>query len=96
MSPTSSQQQERMNQAFNSLNGKEKAELLLASVIGKQLSGEWLELIKSAMAEYMVWHNQQHPNFETCEHCEIIKNNMIMYSAIKYWVEVFENTTGKK
>jgi len=96
MSRTNPQQQEGMNQQYANLNGKDKAEFLLASIIGRQIGDKWLELIESAMLEYVTWHNKQHANFQTCEYCEDVKNNMIMYSGMKHWVEVFNNTTNKK
>jgi hypothetical protein len=40
VSPITPQQQDSLNQDFNKLTGQEKAELLLTSVIGKQLTGE--------------------------------------------------------
>jgi hypothetical protein len=40
MSPITPEQQESLNQDFNKLNGQEKAELLLTSLIGHQFTGE--------------------------------------------------------
>ena len=96
MSSITPEQQAKLNQDFGKLNGKDKGDLLLASVIGRQLGGEWLELIKTAVEEYVAWHEKQHSKFKTCEHCEFIKNNIIMYYGLKHWVETFENATTKK
>lgn len=96
MSPITPEQQSSLNEDFNKLNGKEKAELLLASVIGKQLRGEWLEVIKTAMTNYMIWHEKQHPNFKSCEYCEFINDNITMFRIMKHWVEQYDKATNQK
>ena len=63
MSPITPQQQASLDQDFAKLNGQEQAEILLASILGKQLSGHWLELIHDAIVRYMAWHEKQHPKF---------------------------------
>jgi hypothetical protein len=83
MSPVSPELQEAMNQEYVNLNGQEKAQFLLAAIIGRQIGDKWLELIEGAMTEYVSWHNKQHANFQTCEYCEDVKNNIIMYTGIK-------------
>ena len=96
MSPIIPQQQESLNKDFAKLDGKEQAELLLASILGKQLRSEGLEMIGNAIVRYANWHEKQHPNFQTCEHCEFIQKNVVMYSVMKHWVEIFEATVNKK
>jgi hypothetical protein len=96
MSPTTPEQQTGLNQEYAKLNGQEKAQFLLASIIGKQIGDKWLELIQAAMTEYVTWHNKQHTNFQTCEYCEDVKNNMIMLAGIKHWVEQFDKMTNKR
>lgn len=96
MSPINPDQQAKLNQEYANLSGKDKAELLLASVIGRQIGEQWLELIETAITEYVAWHDKQHANFQTCEHCEFVKNNIIMYTAMKHYVAVWVNSTTKK
>lgn len=96
MSPVTPQQQEIMNEEYAKLNGRDKAQFLFAAIIGKQIGDKWLELLEGAMLEYVAWHNQQHGKFRTCEYCEDVKNNMIMFTGIKHWVEQFNKLTNKK
>ena len=96
MSPITPEHQESLNQDFNKLNGREKAELLLTSLIGQQFTGERLELTKVAITEYMAWHAKQHPNFQTCEYCEFINDNITMFRAMKHWVEQYDKAKNKK
>lgn len=96
MSPITSQDQGMLNEQYKNLNGKEKAELLLSSIVGMKLTEGDLEIIKAGLSEYIVWHNKQHPDSETCDHCGFVNDNIVMFKVIKYWQGHYQALKGNK
>ncbi len=96
MSPITSQDQDMLNQQYQNLNGKERAELLLSSVFGMKMTEGDLEIIKTGLSEYIVWHNKQHPDSETCDHCGFVNDNIVMFKVIKYWHDHYQALKGNK
>ena len=96
MSPITPQDQERLNEDFKNLNGKEKAELLLSSIFGMKLTKENLDMIKTGVAEYLDWHEKQHPSFDKCDDCEFVRQNIGMWKAIEYWHTHYQTIINAK
>jgi hypothetical protein len=96
MAPITPQEQEQLNKQYQNLNGWEKAELVLSSMIGMKFPEKDLETIKTAVTEYISWHEKQHPSFETCDHCEFVKDNIAMFKVIKFWSDHFQEMKKHK
>jgi len=96
MPPISPQDQDVLNVNYKNLSGKEKAEFLLSFVIGTKLKERELEMIKAGLSEYIVWHKKQHPASKTCDHCEFVNDNIIMFKVINYWSDHFQSLKKKK
>jgi len=91
MSPVSKNDQEELNKQYQNLNGKERAELLLSSIIGRKLTNDELEMIKTGVTEYIAWHEKQHPSFDKCDDCEFVRQNIIMFKTIEFWHSHFQS-----
>ncbi len=96
MSPINSQDQAILNEQYKNLNGKERAELLLSSIIGMKLTQADLEIMKTGLSEYIVWHNKQHAGSETCDHCGFVNDNVVMFKVIKYWHSHYQELKANK
>jgi hypothetical protein len=89
MVATTSKNQDLLDECSLHLAGRDSAELLLSTAIGAMVTEERLQSIERGLSEYIVWHNEQHSDSITCEHCEIIKENLIMYKVINHWLAHF-------
>ena len=96
MSPITPQDQDTLNEQYKNLSGKERAELLLSSIIGMKLTERDIEIIKSGLSEYMAWHQKQHSDSETCDHCGFVNDNIVMFKVVKYWQSHYQTLKGNK
>ena len=96
MSPVTPKEQAMLNEQYKNLDGWQRAELILSGVNGLKLTENDVELIKNAVTEYMAWHKKQHPSNETCDHCDLVRDNIAMYNVLKFWVDHFQAMKNKK
>jgi len=91
MSPIDPQDQEVLNEMYSGLDAKSRAELLLSSAFGMKLTESDLEIIKTGLSEYIVWHQKQHPDSETCDHCGFVNDNMLCLRLSSFGVVTFRH-----
>ena len=73
----------QMATQWEKTNGWYKAQAILLNVFADIK----IEMIKTAVALYIDWHEKQHGSDETCEHCKPVQNHIIMYSMIEGYYE---------
>lgn len=94
MALTTRQDQEMLDREYPALDGKQRAESILSSVIGGRLKKEEIDLIKMAVIGLVEWHQQQHPSSQKCDYCELVRVNLDMSLAIEFWHTRFHAMTS--
>ncbi len=96
MAPITPKDQGMLNEQYKNLNGKERAELLLSALIGMKLTEGDVEMIKTGVAEFLAWHEKQHPSFDKCDDCEFVRMNIAMFKAIEFWHAHYQSMLNAK
>lgn len=89
--PKQDELKDQLASQWGKINGWEKAQTILLNVF----ANIQMDMIKTAVAFYIDWHEKQHGSDETCEHCQPVQNHIIMYSMIEGYYEAAKHTFKK-